>query len=65
MPLLNVEIHRLGCFAIAVIFALLAFGQIFGFAGLLFALPASAVLLVALRKLRARYLESDLYSGRR
>jgi len=41
------------------------FGQVFGFAGLLIALPASAVLLVALRKLRARYLESDLYSGHR
>jgi len=65
MPLLNVEIHRLEWFAIVAILALLPFGQIFGFAGLLLALPASAVLLVALRKLRARYLESDLYSGRR
>jgi predicted PurR-regulated permease PerM len=44
-----------------VIFALLAFGEVFGFLGLLLALPASAVLLVALRKVRARYLASDLY----
>jgi predicted PurR-regulated permease PerM len=57
--------ERIGLHPIAVIFALLAFGQVFGFAGLLLALPASAVLLVALRKLRVRYLESDLYSGRK
>jgi predicted PurR-regulated permease PerM len=54
---------RIGLHPIAVIFALLAFGQVFGFAGLLLALPASAVLLVALRKLRTRYLGSNLYSG--
>ena len=46
---------------VAVIFALLAFGQLFGFAGVLFALPASAVLLVALRHLRKAYNESALY----
>lgn len=67
MPLSNVEIHRLGWFAIVAIFALLALGkvlgQVFGFAGLLIALPASAVLLVALRKLRARHLDSGLYLG--
>ena len=55
--------QRIGLHPIAVIFALLAFGEVFGFAGLLLALPASAVLLVALRALRARYLESDLYTG--
>jgi len=69
MPPSNVEIHQPGWFAIVAIFALLAlgkvFGQVFGFAGLLLALPASAVLLVTLRKLHARYLESDLYSGRK
>ena len=57
--------ERIGLHPIAVIFALLAFGQVFGFAGLLLALPASAVLLVALRKLRTGYLESDLFTGRR
>jgi predicted PurR-regulated permease PerM len=55
--------ERIGLHPVAVIFALLAFGQIFGFAGLLIALPASAVLLVALRKLAARYRESTLYRG--
>jgi predicted PurR-regulated permease PerM len=53
--------ERIGLHPLAVIFALLAFGQVFGFLGLLLALPASAVLLVALRKVKARYLASDLY----
>jgi len=46
---------------VAVIFALLAFGQVFGFFGVLLALPASAALLVALRHLRGRYTESSFY----
>jgi predicted PurR-regulated permease PerM len=52
---------RIGLHPLAVIFALLAFGQLFGFAGVLFALPASAALLVGLRHLRALYQDSDLY----
>jgi predicted PurR-regulated permease PerM len=52
---------RIGLHPVAVIFALLAFGQVFGFAGVLLALPASAVLLVALRHLRKAYNESALY----
>jgi predicted PurR-regulated permease PerM len=52
---------RIGLHPVAVIFALLAFGQLFGFAGVLLALPASAVLLVALRHLRKAYNESALY----
>ena len=39
--------ERIGLHPLAVIFALLAFGQLFGFVGVLIALPASAVLLVA------------------
>ena len=54
---------RIGLHPVAVIFALLAFGQLFGFVGLLIALPAAACLLVALRKLRQRYLASDLYQS--
>ncbi len=53
--------HRIGLHPLAVIFALLAFGQLFGFAGVLLALPASAALLVALRRLRAAYLDSPIY----
>jgi predicted PurR-regulated permease PerM len=52
---------RIGLHPLAVIFALLAFGQLFGFAGVLLALPASAALLVGLRHLRAAYETSDLY----
>ncbi len=53
---------RIGLHPVAVIFALLAFGQIFGFFGLLLALPASAAILVGLRHLKARYQSSALYS---
>ncbi len=52
---------RIGLHPLAVIFALLAFGALFGFAGVLLALPLSAVLLVGLRHLRAEYSESQLY----
>lgn len=53
--------QRIGLHPLAVIFALLAFGQLFGLVGVLVALPASAVLLVALRRLQAGYLGSKLY----
>ncbi len=43
---------RIGLHPLAVIFALLAFGQLFGFSGVLLALPVSAALLVGLRHLR-------------
>jgi predicted PurR-regulated permease PerM len=55
--------ERIGLHPLAVIFALLAFGQLFGFLGVLIALPASAVLLVAIRRLRASYLLSKLYQS--
>jgi predicted PurR-regulated permease PerM len=55
--------ERIGLHPVAVIFALLAFGQVFGFFGVLLALPASAVLLVALRQARAAYLAGPLYGG--
>ena len=52
---------RIGLHPLAVIFALLAFGQLFGFAGVLLALPASAALLVGLRYLRVAYFASPVY----
>jgi len=55
--------HRIGLHPVAVIFALLVFGKLFGFFGVLLALPASAALLVALRHLRAQYIDSDLYKS--
>jgi predicted PurR-regulated permease PerM len=55
--------NRIGLHPVAVIFALLVFGKLFGFFGVLLALPASAALLVALRHLRAHYVNSDLYKS--
>jgi predicted PurR-regulated permease PerM len=55
--------ERIGLHPLAVIFALLAFGQLFGFLGVLIALPASAVLLVGIRRVRDSYLASKLYQG--
>jgi predicted PurR-regulated permease PerM len=55
--------ERIGLHPLAVIFALLAFGQLLGFVGVLIALPASAVLLVAIRRAWRTYLESNLYKG--
>jgi len=55
--------ERIGLHPLAVIFALLAFGQLFGFVGVLIALPVSAVLLVAIRRMRSSYLASHLYRG--
>jgi len=56
--------RRIGLHPVAVIFALLAFGLVFGFFGVLLALPASAALLVGLRHLRTAYLAGPLYGGK-
>ena len=55
--------ERIGLHPLAVIFALLALGQLFGFVGVLVALPVSAVLLVAIRRFRDQYFNSHLYQG--
>lgn len=55
---------RIGLHPLAVIFALMAFGQLFGFVGMLIALPASAAILVGLREVREAWLASPLYRGR-
>ena len=54
---------RIGLHPLAVIFALLAFGQLFGFFGVLLALPVSAALLVGLREVKGLYLASRFYRG--
>ena len=46
---------RIGLHPVAVIFAIMAGGQLFGFTGVLLALPAAAVLKVWLRHLREFY----------
>jgi predicted PurR-regulated permease PerM len=55
--------ERIGLNPLTVIFALLAFGHLFGFAGVLVALPVSAVLVVATARLRDWYLQSRLYGA--
>lgn len=52
---------RIGLHPVTVIFALLAGGELFGFSGVLLALPASAAIAVALRHARRSYLDSHLY----
>lgn len=55
--------ERIGLHPLAVIFALMAFGQLFGFFGVLLALPASAALLVGLRHVREVYIKSKVYQS--
>ena len=52
---------RIGLHPVAVIFAVLAGGQLFGFVGVLLGLPAAAVLAVFLRYLYSLYEGSSLY----
>lgn len=52
---------RIGLHPVVVIFALLAGGQLFGFAGVLLALPVSAAIAVGLRHSKQSYLNSDAY----
>ncbi len=54
---------RIGLHPVAVIFAVLAGGQLFGFLGVLLALPVAAVVMVVLRYLHERYEQSELYAG--
>lgn len=54
--------ERIGLHPLVVIFALMAFGHLYGFVGVLVALPASAVLLVVLRLAVRRYQQSELYT---
>ena len=56
---------RIGLHPVTVIFAVLAGGQLFGFFGVLVALPVAAVIAVVIRDLHKRYLESDLYDASR
>ena len=55
---------RIGLHPVAVIFAVLAFGELFGFMGVLLALPMASIVMVLLRFLRERYQASPLYAGR-
>lgn len=52
---------RIGLHPVAVIFAILAGGQLFGFTGVLLALPVAAVIMVLLRHLYTLYTDSNMY----
>ncbi|WP_413818592.1 AI-2E family transporter [Shinella sp.] len=54
---------RVGLHPVWLMFALVAFGAIFGFVGLMIAVPAAAVVGVLARFGISRYLDSDLYYG--
>jgi predicted PurR-regulated permease PerM len=55
---------RVGLHPVWVIFALLAGGTLFGFLGLLLAVPVAAGIGVLVRFAMARYLESPVYLGK-
>ena len=52
---------RIGLHPVAVIFAVMAGGQLFGFLGVLLALPVAAVIVVLLRHSKQEYQNSGLY----
>lgn len=54
--------ERIGLHPVAVIFSVMAGGTLFGFVGVLLALPVAAVVMVLLRHAHNRYLNSHLYS---
>ncbi|MEQ8033983.1 AI-2E family transporter [Xanthomonas sp. WHRI 6106] len=56
---------KIGLHPVAVIFAVMAGGQLFGFLGMLLALPVAAVANVLLRYAHEQYTRSDLYAGER
>lgn len=54
---------RIGLHPLVVIFALMAGGQVFGFTGVLLALPVSAAIAVGFRHAKQKYLSSHFYLG--
>lgn len=52
---------RIGLHPVTVIFAIAAFGQLFGFFGILLALPAAAIVMVVVRHAHGEYRNSELY----
>ena len=54
---------RIGLHPVAVIFAILAGGELFGFTGILLALPVAAVIMVLVRHAHDLYKDSEIYGG--
>ncbi|MFP5358630.1 MAG: AI-2E family transporter [Gammaproteobacteria bacterium] len=59
----NLVGDKIGLHPVTVIFAVMAGGQLFGFVGVLLALPAAAVLAVLFRHAKQQWLQSRLYNG--
>jgi predicted PurR-regulated permease PerM len=55
--------EKVGLSSVTVILAILAFGELFGFVGILLAVPFSAILKVVLRVVVRRYQKMPLYTG--
>jgi predicted PurR-regulated permease PerM len=55
--------EKIGLHPVAVIFAVLAGGELFGFVGVLLALPVASVVMVLLRYAHERYTASELYNA--
>lgn len=53
---------KIGLHPVAVIFAVMAGGQLFGFVGVLLALPVAAIIVVLLRHIHEIYKETEFYS---
>lgn len=54
---------KIGLHPVVVLFAVLAGGELFGFFGILLALPVAAVVMVLLRHSHQQYLNSEIYSS--
>jgi predicted PurR-regulated permease PerM len=55
--------ERIGLHPVAVLFALMVFGQLFGFFGILLAFPMSAICLVTIRYLKSKILSSQWFNS--
>jgi predicted PurR-regulated permease PerM len=56
--------NKIGLHPVAVIFAIMAGGQLAGFVGVLLALPVAAIVMVLLRYVHRRYKDSAIYQER-
>jgi predicted PurR-regulated permease PerM len=56
--------QSVGLHPVWLMFALLAFGELFGFVGLIIAVPAAAAIGVIVRRLLALYLAGPLFRGK-
>ena len=53
---------KIGLHPVAVIFAIMAGGQLFGFIGVILALPVAAIIVVLLRHVHEIYKDTEFYS---